>query len=66
MIPVNKDAFYGSFFGNTFKELDGWIMNKNNSNTIITACDNVRVVGGYNVLGKGSSLFKHIAVPPHF
>lgn len=63
---VNDESiFYKAFQGNTFVGLDGWNIVLPYDENGITSCGGTRLLGGFGVIGKGSSLVKQIDLPPH-
>jgi hypothetical protein len=62
----NSKAFYSAFNTQRFTDSDGWTVNSPFQATIITACAGQRLLGGYKVFGKGSSIVKYITLPPHY
>jgi len=50
--------FYKAFQGNQFTDTDGWSVVRPYSTNYFGGCANTRLLGGYGVLGAGSSLVK--------
>lgn len=54
------------FTSNDFNDTEGWAVIGAYSQPLITTCGSVRILGGYNVLGKGSAIHKIIGLAPHY
>jgi hypothetical protein len=65
-LAPKPDAFYSAFYSNTFTATDGWVVNGATQSSVVSSCGDVRILGGYNIMGKGASVLKQLALPTHY
>ena len=54
----DPNIYYKAFQGNTFVDTDGWNVVQPYSQPVFGHCGNTKLLGGFNILGAGSSLVK--------
>lgn len=65
-IKENNQLIYSAFTGNEFTTADSWTIIEPQTDGKFTACNEVKLFGGFRVLGNGSSAVLYLDLPPHF